>query len=135
MPEPAHASPSPRSSRATRSRPGPAAVAEDLRDQVPALRSGRCTACSATSAADAGRRVTLVSQLVESGRTAAGLHVSGTAGTPRPGPAAKGFVEANGELVALYESLSDAQLRDRRIDLGYLPEPDRHRRPGVDAAQ
>ena len=36
---------------------------------------------------------------------------------------AKEFVDANGELVALYESLSDDQLRDLRIDLGFMPEP------------
>ena len=40
-----------------------------------------------------------------------------------PDQRAKGFIEANGELVALYESLSDDQLRNLRIDLGFMPEP------------
>jgi uncharacterized protein (TIGR03083 family) len=51
-------------------------------------------------------RLTLLSQLAPSGTEVAAPDV-----------------EANGELVALYESLSDEQLRDARIDLGYLPEP------------
>jgi uncharacterized protein (TIGR03083 family) len=40
-----------------------------------------------------------------------------------PEERAKEFVEANGALVALYESLSEDQQRDLRIDLGFMPEP------------
>ena len=74
-------------------------------------------------------RLTLASQLVAAGAGA------GAAALPDfsviwdrwnalgPDQRAKGFIEANGELVALYESLSDDQLRNLRIDLGFMPEP------------
>src|SRR5689334_2824573 len=71
-------------------------------------------------------RLTLLSQLAPSGTEVAAPDVEAiwdrwnALGADER---AKGFVEANGELVALYESLSDDQLRDARIDLGYLPEP------------
>ena len=72
-------------------------------------------------------RLTLASQLVASGAGAAALPdfsvVWDRWNTLGPDQRAKGFIEANGELVALYESLSDDQLRNLRIDLGFMPEP------------
>jgi uncharacterized protein (TIGR03083 family) len=40
-----------------------------------------------------------------------------------PDEQAAGFVHANEELVAAYESLDEATRRDLRLDLGFLPEP------------
>ena len=72
-------------------------------------------------------RLTLGSQLPSAGSGAAALPdfsvVWDRWNALGPDQRAKGFIEANGELVALYESLSDNQLRDLRIDLGFMPEP------------